>query len=77
MKIEYKVRKVTKYIVTRYEESDEGTTGSSTQHGEFDREEVAMAVGSALAQADQERLGIPKFDTRIMFPASLGVDVAS
>lgn len=74
MKIEYKVRKVTKFIVTRYEENDSGNVGSSTQHGEFDNEETAYAVGYALAQADQTRLEIPLGDTRIMFPSSPGFD---
>nr|WP_041296556.1 hypothetical protein [Janthinobacterium sp. Marseille] len=73
MKIEYKVRKVTKFIVTRFEENDSGTAGSSTQHGEFDNEEIAMAVGGALAKADQDRLNIPQGDTRIMFPSPSGM----
>lgn len=74
MKIEYKVRKVTKFIVTRYEENDNATVGSSTQHGEFDNEEIAMAVGTALASADQHRLGIPPGDMRIMYPMPFGMD---
>jgi hypothetical protein len=67
-KIEYRVRPVTRYIVTRHEESDGGKTGGSSQHGEYDNSNVAYEVGYALARAEQERLGYPPGDERITYP---------
>lgn len=48
--IEYKIRPVTRYIVTRFE--GEGNAGSSTSCGQFDQEEAALRVGFALAKND-------------------------
>lgn len=53
--IEYKVRPVTRYIVTRFE--DEDNLGSSTSCGEFDQEEAALRVGFALARNDLDHYG--------------------
>jgi hypothetical protein len=71
--IEYRVRPVTRHIVTRYESqtTDDGAIGSggqSTQHGEFDSFDTAYAVGYALAQAEHARLGWPPGDGRICYP---------
>jgi hypothetical protein len=66
MKIEYKVRPVTRYIVTKYEESDNG--GSCSQQGEYNNGESAYLVAYALAQADARRLGLPPGDETVMFP---------
>lgn len=66
MKVEYRVRPVTRYIVTRYHESE--NTGGSEFKGEFDSHQVAYAVGYALAQEEHLRLGYPLGDERIMYP---------
>lgn len=66
-KIEYRLRPVTRWIVTRYEESG-GNTGSSSQHGEFENSDTAYAVGYALCKSDHERLGWPLDDERIKYP---------
>lgn len=70
--IEYRVRPVTRFIVTRYETEPPlaGVTskGASTQHGEFDNEETAYAVGYALAKAESDRLGLSPGDMGVMFP---------
>lgn len=65
-KIEYRVRPVTRYIVTRFEESERG--GSSGQLGEYDNNQVAFEVGYALCCAEHERLGWPPGDERIKYP---------
>lgn len=68
--IEYRVKRVERFIVTRYEESDSGTTGSVRQIGnEYDGFEVAYEVGYALARADHERLGLPPGDMGVIYPS--------
>lgn len=64
--IEYKVRPVTRYVVTRYERR--GNAGGSEQQGEFDNAATAYAVGYALCRAEHERLGWPVGDERIQYP---------
>jgi hypothetical protein len=68
--IEYRVKRVERFIVTRYEESEGGHTGSVRQIGnEYDGFEVAYEVGYALARADQERLALPPGDMSVVFPS--------
>jgi hypothetical protein len=69
-KIEYRVREIKRYIVTRFE--DLGTTGGVTQHGEYLNEETAHEVAYALCRAEHERLGWPIGDARIQYPAQAG-----
>lgn len=66
-KIEYQIRPVTRYLVTRWEDND-GVTGLSGQHGEFDNDTVAYQVAYALARAEHERLGWPLDDPRLTYP---------
>lgn len=68
--IEYKVRPVTRYVVTRFERT--GESGSSGQQGEFDNAGTAFAVAYALCRADHERLGWPLGDERIQYPQPVG-----
>ena len=70
-RIEYRVRPVTRYIVTRWEEGDDGRSGSVCDRGEYDNAHVAHEVGCALAKADQDRLGYPPGDMRIIYPEPL------
>lgn len=73
-KIEYRVRPVTRYIVTRYQASPtiDGTLnraiGKSETKGEFDNAETAYAVGYALCKEEHERLGFPPSDERVQYP---------
>jgi hypothetical protein len=71
-KIEYRVRPVTRYIVTKFEQqvNAEGDTiaAASTQCGEYDTHQQAYDVGYALAKADHGRLGYPPDDGRIKYP---------
>lgn len=65
-KIEYRVRPVTRFIVTRYHKS--GDAGGVDTLGEYDNHETAYAVGYALCKAEHERLGWPIGDERILYP---------
>lgn len=64
--IEYKVRPVTRYVVTRFESDG----GSSTQRGEFDSAQVAHEVAYALCKTEHEQLVWPVGDERIKYPDS-------
>lgn len=70
--IEYRVRPVTRYIVTRFEGhgpgGQAGSNASVCGRGEFDNADTAYAVGYALAKADHERIGWPIGDERIQYP---------
>ena len=72
LKIEYRVRPVTRYHVTRWYESVNGKSGGSESKGEFDSEETAYAVAYALTRAEHERLGYPIGDERVKYPTPLG-----
>lgn len=71
MTIEYRVKRVERFIVTRYEveAGPDGSKGSVRQIGnEYDNSETAYEVGYALARADQERLNLPPGDMGVIFP---------
>jgi hypothetical protein len=71
MNIEYRVRPVTRYIVTRFCEeisADGKSSGSCGVKGEYDSQEVAYQVGYALAKAEHQALGYPVGDERIKYP---------
>lgn len=72
-KVEFSVRPVTRYIVTRYEEGGDGPCGfaGSSVLGVFDNEITAYEVGYALAKAAHENLGWPPGDERIVYPSRL------
>lgn len=79
--IEYRVRMVPRYIVTRYASvnHDDGTESDngSSQHGEFDNSETAYAVGYALCKAEHDRLGWHPGDERIQYPRRYEEDQAA
>ena len=72
MLIEYKVRPITRYIVTRYEQGDVNEHGNCAAacsgHGEFDNERVAEEVAYALCKQEHDHLGWPVGDERIRYP---------
>lgn len=68
MQVEYRVRPVTRYIVTRFHQCDDGT-GVETK-GEYANAQVAYEVGYALAKEEHQRLGYPIGDERIQYPKS-------
>jgi hypothetical protein len=65
--IEYRVRPVTRYVVTRFQR--EGTSGASSTLGEYDNQQVAHEVAYAVAKAEHARLGWPLGDERIKYPS--------
>lgn len=69
MNIEYKVREVKRYIVTRFE--NDGQQGSSSVRGEYDNYDMAYEVAYALANADRDRLAYPPGDDRIIYPEAI------
>ena len=75
MAVEFKVRKVTKYIVTRYE--SDGRTGSSTQHGTHDSGETAYHVAYALCKAEHDRSGEPVGSMNFIYPDMPESNIAS
>jgi hypothetical protein len=66
MEVEYRVRPVTRYVVTRFHK-DEKLAGVETR-GEFDNANVAFEVGYALARQEHDILGYPVGDERIKYP---------
>jgi hypothetical protein len=72
VKIEYKVRLTERFIVTWYEEFEDGNA-SSRVIGEYPKSEIAHEVGYAMARADHERMGWPPADERIRYPGPVDV----
>ncbi len=65
--VEYKVRSITRYAVTRYCRDADGK-GCSSEVGQYPTFEMAYEVGCALAKGEQERLGLPPGDMGVIFP---------
>jgi len=70
--IEYKVRPVTRYVVTRFEGQTSNADGSckcgSSTHGEFDNSETAYAVAYALCRLEHEKSGEPLDSMNFIYP---------
>ena len=66
MKVEYRVRPVTRYHVTRYHESDD--SGSVELKGEYDNADVAYDVAYALCKHEHQVLGYLPDDERVQYP---------
>lgn len=72
--VQYRVREVKRFIVTRYEHEvheggmESGSSGSQQLTGEYPNWDTAYAVGYALCKAEHERLGYPFDDMRIQYP---------
>jgi len=67
IKVEYRVKPVTRYVITRYYEGQ--NVGGLDTKGEYDNGEVAFEVAYALCKAEHERLGWPVADDRIQYPS--------
>lgn len=67
-KVEYRVKPIIRYVVTRYEESPGGNGASVTERGTYDNPDVAWEVGYAMCKLDHERMGYPLDDPRIQYP---------
>jgi hypothetical protein len=73
IELEYRVRPVTRYIVTRYANTDANkpnvaSSGSVEMRGEYDSPQVAESVAYALCKQEHEHLGWPVGDDRIRYP---------
>jgi hypothetical protein len=73
--IEYRVRPVTRYVVTRWEGDDtpgnvssDPSLGSRQIGSEYANADTAYEVAYALARQEHERLGYPLDDMRIRYP---------
>lgn len=72
-KLEYRVRKVTRYIVTEWHSYKEasvkgGDSGGSQSYGEFDSAAEAHKVAYALAVQARQENGWAPGDERLVFP---------
>ncbi|RYG42975.1 hypothetical protein EON79_17875 [bacterium] len=70
-RVEFQVRKVTRYLVTEWHSYDgeEGGGGAGSHgHGEFDGASAAFKVASALADVKHKELGWEEGDPRIQGP---------
>jgi hypothetical protein len=65
-RVEYRVKPVTRYVITRYEKDGKGSSVST--RGEYDNPDVAWEVAYALCKQDHERFGYPIDDERIQYP---------
>jgi len=71
-RVEFQVRKVTRFIVTEYHQYDGEAGGGgagSEGHGEFDSASKAFKVASALADVKHKALGWEAGDPRIVAPS--------
>lgn len=74
-KVEYRVKPITRYVVTRYEEGtdesiEEGpkSWSGTTERGNFDNFITAFEVASSLCGAEHASLGWPVDDDRMQYP---------
>jgi hypothetical protein len=68
MTIEYRVKPVVRYFVTRHESAEDGSGSLQNFGSEYANGETAYEVGYALAKAEAERLGLPVGSTELIFP---------
>lgn len=71
--IEYRVKPVTRYIVTRFEQdapNEHGLCSSSrvTERGEFANADTAYQVASALCKLEHEKSGEAPGSTNFIYP---------
>lgn len=73
--IEYRIRQVSRWVVTRYEETA-SSPGRSETKGEYDNADVAYDVAYALCKAEHQALGYQIGDDRIRYPERPAVSSA-
>lgn len=66
--IQYQVREIKRYVVTRYHETAGGQTGGTSTKGEYDNEKVAYEVAYALCKAEHDAAGTPPDDMGFVYP---------
>lgn len=72
--VEFKVRKVVRYHVTRFEENGESGAAGSISYGEFPSEESAYEVGYALAKDAYHFYEKQNPSLKVIFPTPIGID---
>lgn len=80
-RIEYRIRPVTRYIITRYESTYvdfgggnmAGNTGSCEERGEYDNERVAYDVAYALCRLEHDKSGAPLDSPDFKYPTEPGL----
>ena len=74
-KVEYRVKPITRFIVTRHVENTGEDVASlvpgTDQKGEYDNPDIAYEVAYALCKEEHERLGWEPGDERIQYPKPL------
>ena len=73
LQVEYRVKAVTRYIVTRYErvERPDGGQANTRGLGEFPTYQQAYDIGYALAKSEHEQRGWEPGDARMRYPEML------
>ncbi len=69
--IQYRVRPITRYVVTRFESHDDGNgreSGGSSERGQYDNAQIAFEVASALCKAEHDAAGTPPDDPNFIYP---------
>jgi hypothetical protein len=66
MPVEYRVRPVTRYMVTRW--FSEGVAGGVEPRGVFENAETAHAVAYALCKAEHDAAGTAPDDPNFVYP---------
>lgn len=67
--IQYRVRPITRFVVTRYEE--DGNTGGSSTRGTYDNAQVAFEVAYALCKAEHDASGQPIDSMGFIYPREI------
>ena len=70
MKVQYRVRAINRFVVTRYHESEGGSVGGVDTKGTYDNPEVAHEVAYALCKAEHDAAGTPPDDPNFQYPES-------
>jgi hypothetical protein len=64
--IQYQVRPITRYVVTRYEENGKG--GACETRGEYDNHNLAYEVAYAMCKLEHDKIGLPVGSMEIIYP---------
>lgn len=67
MTVEYRVKSVERFIVTRHEDGPVAS-GAQQKGPEYASFDTAYEVATALARQEQEKLGLPPGDMGVIFP---------
>lgn len=66
LKVEYRVRPVTRYVVTRWHEGD--NCAGCDPKGEFDNADTAYSVAYALCKSEHDASGEPLDSMNFIYP---------